>query len=92
MLYPFMTLDDNTEIVHSEAVIENGVEHVRVCIEKPVFEGFHSAECLLPEYIWSKVEGFTPSEINEYQSIIADMAHIIIRLARTGGFDHASGF
>ena len=33
MLYPFMTLEDKTEIVHSEAYIEDGKEKVRVEIE-----------------------------------------------------------
>lgn len=36
MLYPFMTMDDGTEIVHSESYIEDGMEKVRVEIEKPV--------------------------------------------------------
>ena len=30
MMYPFMTLNDKTEIVHSEAYDENGVETVKV--------------------------------------------------------------
>lgn len=40
MLYPFMTLDDNTEIVHSENYIVDGKECVRVEIEKPIEDGF----------------------------------------------------
>lgn len=54
MLYPFMTLNDNTEIVHSEAIEKDGREQVKVCIEKPVFEDFHSATCWLPDYKWEK--------------------------------------
>ncbi|MGN0361232.1 MAG: hypothetical protein ACI4ET_00130 [Bilifractor sp.] len=92
MLYPFMTLEDNTEIVHSESYIENNKEHVRVEIEKPVEGGFHSAECILPEYEWRNVQGFTQDDIMRYQKIIESVAHIIIRLAREGGFDRASGF
>lgn len=92
MLYPFMTLEDNTEIVHSESYTENGVERVRVELEKPVEGGFYSAECILPEYTWQKVQGFSKNDIAELQDIIASLAHIIIRLAREGGFDNASGF
>lgn len=92
MLYPFMTLEDNTEIVHSESYTENGVERVRVELEKPVEGGFYSAECILPEYTWQKVQGFTDNDIAKLQDIIASLAHIIIRLAREGGFDNASGF
>ena len=50
MLYPFMTLDDNTEIVHSENYFMNGKELVKVEIEKPIEGGFASAECILPTY------------------------------------------
>lgn len=92
MLYPFMTLEDNTEIVHSESYTENGIEKVRVEIEKPVEGGFHSAECVLPEYTWQNVQGFSENDIDELQDIIVSLAHIIIRLAREGGFENASGF
>lgn len=92
MLYPFMTLDDNTEIVHSEAIMDGDVERVRVVIEKPVYGGFHSAECVLPEYTWKNVEGFSEKDIQYFQTLIERMAHIIIRLARSGGFENAAGF
>lgn len=52
MLYPFMTLNDGTEIVHSETIETAGKEKVEVRIEKPVYGGFHSATCWLPEYKW----------------------------------------
>ena len=45
MLYPFMTLNDNTEIVHSEILENSGKEEVEVRIEKPVQGGFYSATC-----------------------------------------------
>lgn len=92
MLYPFMTLDDNTEIVHSESYIENDREQVRVELEKPIEGGFASAECILPEYRWEKVNKFTESDIEKLQEVLESVAHIIIRLAREGGFDNASGF
>ena len=82
MLYPYMTLEDQTEIVHSESYNIDGTEHVRVEIEKPVQGGFESAQCLLPEYKWSEITGFTDVEIQKYQEIIESSAHIIIRLAR----------
>lgn len=40
MLYPFMTLPDETEIVHSENKYSNGKEIVKVCIEKLIDYGF----------------------------------------------------
>lgn len=92
MLYPFMTLADETEIVHSDSYIEDGKEHVRVEIEKPIEGGFQSATCILPEYAWQDVQGFSDLEIRKLQDLLASLAHVIFRLARTGGFDNASGF
>ena len=92
MLYPFMTLDDETEIVHSEPQMIDGEEQIKVVIEKPVTGGFHSAVCWLPKYRWEKIEGFSEKEIQEYQSLLESVSHVIIGLARDGGFDRAAGF
>lgn len=92
MLYPFMTLNDNTEIVHSEILNIDGKEKVRVCIERPVYEGFQSVECYLPEYEWKNNSGFTDEDIRQFQELLESTAHIIIELAREGGLDNASNF
>ena len=89
MMYPFITLDDNTQIVHSE-LLPSG--QVKVCVEKPVHLGFNSATCILPTYEWSEVEGFSKDDLRYYESIIADAAHLIYRYAETGGFLNAEGF
>ena len=52
-MYPFMTLNDNTGVAHSDAYDVNGVETVKVYFEQPVEGGFRSAECYLPSYKWS---------------------------------------
>ncbi len=90
MLYPFMTLPDDTEIVHSESIMEDGREKVRVCVEKPVDYGFKSATCWLPDYTWEKIEGFSRDEIAQLQELIQSLAHTIYELARDGGFEHAA--
>lgn len=90
MLYPFMTLPDETEIVHSESLFEDGKERVKVVVERPVDFGFKSAVCWLPEYRWEQVEGFTQEEIAELQALIESLAHVIFELARDGGFEHAA--
>lgn len=96
MLYPFMTLNDNTEIVHSESIEKDGKEQVEVRIEKPVEGGFHAATCWLPDYKWTDIEGFSDTEIKYFQEYIESVAHIIMQLAREGGFegglDSASNF
>ncbi len=80
MLYPFLTLNDGTEIVHSEWLAE---EKVRVYIERPdEKDGFHDATCYLPGYRWSDIHGFTPDEIARYQGILESTAHLIIQFSR----------
>ena len=50
MMYPFLTLDDNTEIVHSEMRPDGTV---KVYLERPDAElGFRHATCYLPSYTW----------------------------------------
>ena len=90
MMYKFMTLDDSTEVVHSEAYDQNGMEMVKVYFEKPVQGDFESAECYLPTYEWKNIEGFTEDRISYFTEFLKSVAHIIIRLAREGGFENAS--
>ena len=75
MMYPFMTLDDGTEIVHSE-MREDG--RVKVYLEKPdAKDGFHHATCYLPGYDWEDVFGFTEEEMKRYQDIIKSVENMI---------------
>lgn len=72
MMYPFLTLDDDTVIVHSE-MQQDGT--VKVYIEKPdENDCFHSAYCILPMYKWEQVSGFSDVEIERYRKIIESTA------------------
>ena len=87
MMYPFLTLDDGTEIVHSQ-MLEQG--KVKVYIEKAdAKDGFHHATCILPEYRWEDIFGFTQEDIAGYQKIIENSANLIIEFAKDGGFQNA---
>ena len=85
MMYRFMTLEDGTEVVHSEILNFGGEEKVKVYIEKPIHLGFKSVECYLPDYDWHQ-------EMDYYREVVESLAHIIIELAKEGGFDNASNF
>ena len=76
MLYPFMTLNDGTEIVYSEMKSDG---RVKVYIEK-TDEKFcvRYATCWLPEYKWEDIYEFSKEDIDGYQEIIESMAHLII--------------
>lgn len=90
MMYPFMTLNDETEIVHSE------MDHdgkVKVYMETPDEKlCFKHATCYLPGYQWEDVVGYTAEEIAYFQEIIESTAHLILRFAQEGGIFHAANF
>ena len=67
MMFPFMTLEDGTEIVHSH-LLDNG--KIKVYIETPVKDGFHSATIYLPGKQWEDVQGYCSSELAVFMDII----------------------
>ena len=67
MMYPFMTLDDGTEIVHSD--YENG--KVKVYIETPDEKVcFKHATCYLPSYQWEDIYEYSQDEIERFSEIL----------------------
>lgn len=90
MMYLFMQLEDKTEIVHSNIINDEKGEHVKVYFEKPIFDGFQSATCYLPEYQWEDIEGFSNDDIERFQEILESTAHLIIRFAKQGGLGNAA--
>ena len=74
-MYPFLTLDDDTEIVHSE-YLPTG--RVKVYIEKPDEKDcFHHMTCYLPDYSVEDVFGFDDEEVDKYLEIVRSTAHMI---------------
>ena len=68
MLYPYMTLPDETEIVHSEIINKDDKEQVKIYIERPVDGGFDSATCWLPDYKWEEIKGFSQKDIDYFSA------------------------
>lgn len=90
MMYPFMTLNDDTEITHSEV---KGDGTVKVYIETPDDDGgFKSATCYLPKYQWVDVQGYSEEEMRYFHELVASTAHLMMEFAAEGGFANASGF
>lgn len=90
MMYPFMTLNDDTEIVHSE-MREDGT--VKVYIETPdEKDGFHNATCILPQHKWMDIVGYSEVEMDYFKRIIRDNAHLIMEFSQEGGILRASNF
>ena len=90
MMYPFMTLGDDTEIVHSEMRDD---KTVKVYMETPDEKyGFRHAACILPGYVWQDIYHYSEEEIRYFEEIIRSTAHLIIEFSQEGGFDNAADF
>ncbi|MDO4327447.1 MAG: hypothetical protein Q4E24_15730 [bacterium] len=90
MMYPFMTLNDDTEITHSEMRPDGTV---KVYIETPdLKDGFHNATCYLPEYRWEDIYGYSEAEMNYFMKLVQDNAHLILAFSKEGGILNASNF
>ena len=84
-MYPYITLGDGTEIVHSHIIINGDDKEVEVNFERPVDTGFHTARCVLPSYIWKTQDGFSDEEIRFFLKLLESNAHLLFRYAESGG-------
>ena len=90
MMYPFMTLNDGTEIVHSNMQSDG---RVKVYIETPDEKYcFRNATCWLPKYTWEDIYHYSNEEIQNFEEIIRSTAHLIIEFSQEGGFENAANF
>lgn len=89
MMYPYMTLSDETEIVHSQIIEENGQRKVIVHFERPTEDGFDSARCELPGYTWISREGYSADEIDMFETLLKSNAHLLYKYAANGGIQIA---
>ena len=85
MMYPYITLPDNTEITHSHLIEENGVQMVEVHFERPQKGGFDTARCVLPLYQWKNNEGFSKEEMSFFDKLLRHNVHLFYRYAKQGG-------
>lgn len=85
MMYPYITLTDETEIVHSGLKEEAGKPFVEVHFERPTEHGFCSARCRIPEYTWLFNYGFSQDEIGFFVEFLKNNAHLPFRFAAQGG-------
>ena len=88
MMYPFMTLNDDTEITHSEMKPDG---RVKVYIETPdEKDGFHNATCYLPDYTREKISGYSDEEMDFFRRLVQNNAHLIMEFSQEGGILDAS--
>ena len=88
MMYPFLTLNDDTEITHSEMKPDG---RVKVYIETPDdFGGFHNATCWLPDYKWEDIKGYSKDAMCYFRNLIFDNALSIIKASQKGNMSGIS--
>lgn len=86
MMYPYMTFEDGTEVVHSQLIQDGETEKVLVHFERPTDQGFDSARCELPSYVWTNWEGeFSADDKASFEVFLRNNAHLIYRYAAEGG-------
>lgn len=89
MMYPYMSLSDETEIVHSHIIEADGKQKVIVNFERATEEGFDSARCELPNYFWIEKSGYSEEEIQFFEQLLRSNAHLIFKYAANGGIQIA---
>ena len=82
MMYPYMTLADETEIVQSQVIEKDGRQIIVVNFEQPTQEGFDSARCTLPEYKWLEIRGYSDTEIDAFEQLLHDNEQSIFQKAK----------
>lgn len=88
MLYPFMTLNDGTEIVYSSPIPCGDDIQVKVVMETPIQDGFKDATCLIPGYVWEN-HGYSYMEMEYLKKLVTDVAPLLIKLSKEGGIESA---
>ena len=84
-MYSYMKLADETEIVHSHLIEEDGIQKVLVNFERPTENGFDSARCELPSYRWLVKEGYSKKELQQFEELLRSNAHLFYKYAASGG-------
>ena len=82
MMYSFMTLNDGTEITHSQMYPDGSV---KVYIETPDDKKiFKNATCWLPMYRWEN-DGYTHLEMMYLRHLVFKNLGLIMEFSQSGG-------
>jgi len=70
MKYPYMTLNDGTEITHSDIMDDS---RVKIRIERPTQNGFDSMIWFLPDYQTESNTGFSDDEVTKFKTLLVNL-------------------
>ena len=83
MTYPYLTLPDGTEIVHTQEVEKDGKKRVYVYFERPTEQGFDEARCYLPDGKWFHRIGFSDCEMAFFARLLEKNQEQILLAAKS---------
>ena len=89
MLYPYVTLGDGTEVLHTGIKEEGGLEKVEVHFERPIEDGFMTARFVLPTYELIVRDNVSNEELEFLTKLLECNAHLIYKYAKSGGINIA---
>lgn len=76
MMYPFMSLNDETEIVYSDRK-QDGT--VKIYLETPdEKDGFHNMTCYLPSFEIKEVNGYSTKQVEAFMEIVRSKENLIM--------------
>lgn len=78
-MYPLAETDEGIEMTYSKPKMRNGKLWAQVCVERFCDINFQSAWCILPEYRWEDVDGFTDEELEMLTAEIKKREHLIFK-------------
>ena len=70
MKYPYMTLNDGTEITHSDIMDDS---RVKIRIERPTQNGFDSMIWYLPDYQTESNTGFSDDVVTKFKTLLVNL-------------------
>ena len=86
MMYPYLTFEDGTEVVHSQLLPDECGDRILVHFERPADEGFDSVRFELPSYEMTAWEGhYSETELQQFKTFLENNAHLLYRYAAQGG-------
>ena len=85
MMYPYITLADETLITHSHLIGDGEEKMVEVHFERPSPNCFDTARCRLPFYEWITIDGFSDDEIAMFEQLLRNGADVFYKYAELGG-------
>lgn len=80
MMYPYMILADETEIVHSQIIEKDGMKKIIVNFERPTENGFDSARCELPDYKWTERTGYSAEKIGMFEELLHSNGTFVVQI------------